>query len=200
MSSSPDTKQLTVEEFQARLGGCAESVGATLDELETLIRELRAQRGIYLEGQLRDIPGAFWGILGSARTSAFELWSVLMAATHGTEERAEILFERAVSRGHEVGPAGGPAQSCCDFWDLATSYMAWRHSNDGSGTLISPALVGGDGTLLPVLKCPFCGRNAPQQVERARLGRSMIEETHGSSDRLGAMAASLLLTGSDSDS
>jgi hypothetical protein len=200
MSNSTDTELLTVEEFQARLGGCAESVRATLDELEALIRRLRSQRGIYLAGELREIPGVFWGILGSARTSAFELWSVLMSATNRTEEKAEILFERAVLRAKEMGQGRAIGVGCCEFWDLATSYIVWRRVDSKSDTLTSPAVVGGDGTLLPVVKCPFCGKDAPQYVQRSRLGRSSIEETHGSCDRLGAMAASMFFTDSDPDS
>lgn len=200
MSSGASAQRLTIEEFYDRLAGCAETVEATLDELEALILHLRRQRGIFLSEKLHGIPGTIWGVLGGARMSAVELRSVLRSCTRLAEGRPELLLERAASLHHELGQVRASGWGCCEFWDLGTSYLVWRRSDGDTDLLISPALVGGDGTLLPVLSCPFCGKDAPQQVQRARLGRSSIEEGYGSGERLGAMAVALFLTDRESDS
>jgi hypothetical protein len=103
MSGSASTEPLTIEEFHARLGGCAETVEATLHELEALILQLRLQRGIFLSGQLHGIPGSIWGVLAGARMSAVELRSVLRSCTRLAEGQPKLLLERAASLHYELG-------------------------------------------------------------------------------------------------
>jgi len=66
-------------------------------------------------------------------------------------------IERAAALHHELGQVRASGWGCCEFWDLVTSYLVWRRSDEDTDLLISPALVGGDGTRLPVLTCPCCG-------------------------------------------
>lgn len=186
-------KSLSLKEFRLRVSACADSAESILDELEGLLRQLLGKGQIELtDGEHRGIPSALWAVLGVARASTMEAWALLTAAAT-REENEDDGLEKAAQRAKALfrPTAVASRPGCCPTWDLGTSYLVWRRSADQPGVLVQPSIVGGDGLLLPVLRCPFCGKDAPQTVHSDQLGRSHMELLSGSMDRLGAFAAAL---------
>lgn len=80
---------------------------------------------------------------------------------------------------------------CCPPWSLAAASWSWMRSPDDADLFVQPSVVGSDGTLLPLLQCPFCSSPAPQQMRADEFGRSPYALVPGSVERVGAVSSSL---------
>lgn len=80
---------------------------------------------------------------------------------------------------------------CCPPWSLAAASWSWMRSPDNPEHFVQPSVVASDGTLLPLLQCPFCSSQAPQEMRADEFGRSPYALAPGSVERIGAVSRSL---------